>query len=91
VRPPEVEKKNVVATCPFHVRMRLDVRATASFVRDVSYPIPPYTWLRSSEKTSKCRLGFSVASAYDRAATACASSAAMRQRSGISPPTTPRA
>src|SRR5207247_9591698 len=43
VRPPDVEKKNVVATRPFHISTLFAVCSTARSVRRVSYAIPPYT------------------------------------------------
>src|SRR5581483_1646624 len=91
VRPPEVEKKYVVATCPPYMRIFPSVCVAAYRVPGVSAPIPPYTWLRSSANRSNRRRERSVASAYDRAATACASSAASGHRCGISSPITPRA
>ena len=49
VRPPDEEKKNVVATLPSNISTWRDVAATALSPTSDSASIPPYTWLRMSE------------------------------------------
>ncbi len=48
VRPPDVEKKNVVATLPSNSSTWPAVASTAAFVVGFSAATPPYTWLRVS-------------------------------------------
>ena len=90
VRPPDDAKKNVVATLPLYVSTWFAVATTAASVLGVSAATPPYIWLRVSEKTSNWPPEALSASAYDRAATACAPSAAACQDEGISHAITPR-
>ena len=49
VRPPDEEKKNVVATLPSNISTWRDVAATALSPTSDSASMPPYTWLRVSE------------------------------------------
>ena len=90
VRPPEEAKKNVVATRPWYVSTWFAVAATAASVAGDSASTPPYIWLRVSGKTSNWPFAALSASAYERAATACAPSEAACQVFGISHAITPR-
>ena len=65
------------------------VASTAAVVALDSFETPRYIWLRVSAYASNGAPIFRVASAYERAATACAFSASGAQLDGISEGTTP--
>src|SRR3954451_23408220 len=90
VRPPDVEKKYVTTGLPPYVTTSPVVAAMAASDVGFSADIPRYICERVSAYWSKPVTGLRVASAYVRAASACALSASAGHVAGISAGTTPR-